>query len=141
MRRVSVVLFLLAVFVAGCSSPNPTAPSVNVPFTVTDLTVGTGATATNGRSLTVDYTGWLYDVGAPDNKGAVFDTSIGRQPFVLTLGAGQVIQGWDQGLVGMQVGGLRRLVIPPALGYGQQGTGSIPPNATLIFDVELISVQ
>ena len=141
MRRVSIALLLLTVFVAGCSSPNPAAPSVNVPFTVTDLTVGIGATATNGRVLTVDYTGWLYDVGAPDNKGAVFDTSVGRQPFVLTLGAGQVIQGWDQGLVGMQIGGLRRLVIPPELGYGQQGTGSIPPNATLVFDVELISVQ
>lgn len=141
MRRVSIALLLLTVFVAGCSSPNPAAPSVNVPFTVTDLTVGIGATATNGRVLTVDYTGWLYDVGAPDNKGAVFDTSVGRQPFVLTLGAGQVIQGWDQGLVCMQIGGLRRLVIPPELGYGQQGTGSIPPNATLVFDVELISVQ
>lgn len=141
MRPVSIVLLLLSILVAGCSNSNPVAPSANVPFTVTDLTLGTGATATNGRSLAVDYTGWLYDVAAPDNKGAVFDTSIGRQPFVLTLGAGQVIQGWDQGLVGMQVGGQRRLVIPPELAYGQQGRGSIPPNATLIFEVELISVQ
>ena len=142
MRQVSVVLLLLTVCVAGCGGSNPVAPSANVPFTVTDLTVGAGATATNGRVLTVDYTGWLYDVGAPDNKGTVFDTSVGRQPFALTLGAGQVIQGWDQGLVGMQVGGLRRLVIPPDLGYGQRGSGNtIPPNATLIFDVELLSIQ
>ena len=142
MRQVSVVLLLLTVCVAGCGGSNPVAPSTNVPFTVTDLTVGAGATATNGRVLTVDYTGWLYDAGAPDNKGTVFDTSVGRQPFALTLGAGQVIQGWDQGLVGMQVGGLRRLVIPPDLGYGQRGSGNtIPPNATLIFDVELLSIQ
>jgi FKBP-type peptidyl-prolyl cis-trans isomerase len=118
------------------------APSVNVPFSVTDLTVGMGVIAGNGQVLTVDYTGWLYDVGVPDHKGALFDTSAGSQPFVFMLGAGRVIQGWEEGLVGMQVGGVRRLVIPPNLGYGQQGSGGvIPPNATLIFDVTLVSVQ
>ena len=141
MRRASVLLLFLSALAAGCDS-NPSAPSVNVPFTVTDLRVGMGPAAANGQVLTVNYTGWLYDPAAPDNKGTVFDSSAGRSPFVFTLGAGQVIQGWDQGLVGMQVGGQRRLVIPPDLGYGQQGQGGvIPPNATLIFDVDLISVQ
>ena len=141
MRRVSVALLVLFVFVAGCDS-NSIAPSDGVPFTVTDLTVGTGDTAMNGQLLTVDFTGWLYAAGAPENKGAVFDTTVGRQPFTFTLGAGQVIQGWDEGLVGMRVGGKRRLVIPPELAFGEQGAGNnIPPNATLIFDVDLISVQ
>ncbi len=141
MRQASVLLLVLSALSAGCDS-NPSAPSVNVPFTVTDLTVGMGVAAANGQVLTVNYTGWLYEVGAADNKGTVFDSSAGRGPFVFTLGAGEVIQGWDQGLVGIQVGGERRLVIPPELGYGQQGAGStIPPNATLIFEVDLISIQ
>ena len=142
MRRASVLLIILSALAAGCGDSNPAAPSANVPFTVTDLTVGMGAAAANGQALTVDYTGWLYDAGAPDNKGTVFDSSVGRPSFMFTLGVGQVIRGWDQGLVGMQVGGERRLVIPPELGYGQQGSGNaIPPNATLIFDVSLIGVQ
>ena len=142
MIRVSVVLFILSVFVAGCGDYNPAAPSAGVPFSVTDLTVGMGPAATNGQLLTVDFTGWLFDAGAPDKKGTVFDTSVGRLPFVFTLGAGQVIQGWDLGLVGMRVGGQRLLVIPPELGFGQQGAGAtVPPNAPLIFEVALISVQ
>lgn len=136
------MLFILSVFVAGCGDYNPAAPSAGVPFSVTDLTVGMGPAATNGQLLTVDFTGWLFDAGAPDKKGTVFDTSVGRLPFVFTLGAGQVIQGWDLGLVGMRVGGQRLLVIPPELGFGQQGAGAtVPPNAPLIFEVALISVQ
>lgn len=142
MRRASVLLLILSALAAGCDSSSPSAPSVSVPFTMTDLTVGMGVAAANGQVLKVDYTGWLYDASALDNKGMMFDSSAGRPPFMFTLGAGQVIQGWEQGLVGMQVGGVRRLVIPPELGYGQQGSGNaVPPNATLIFDVELISVQ
>ena len=117
---------------------NPVAPSAEeegVPFSVTDVRVGTGPAAVNGQSLTVDYTGWLYDANAPDNKGVPFDS--GQLTF--TLGAGAVIDGWDQGLVGMNVGGLRRIVIPPEVAYGSAGHGIIPPNATLIFDVELLS--
>ena len=100
-----------------------------------DIKAGCGATATSGQSVTVQYTGWLTD-------GTMFDTSrqSGRTPFQFTLGAGQVIRGWDEGVAGMKVGGKRRLVIPPSLGYGAQGQGSIPPNSTLIFDVELLSV-
>jgi FKBP-type peptidyl-prolyl cis-trans isomerase len=100
-----------------------------------DIVAGTGATAVSGKKVTVNYTGWL-------TSGRQFDTSIGKQPFQFKLGAGQVIQGWDDGVAGMKVGGKRQLRIPPNLGYGAQGVGGvIPPNATLIFDVELLDVK
>jgi peptidylprolyl isomerase len=106
----------------------------------TDSTVGTGAEATPGHKVTVNYTGWLDEHG---NKGKKFDSSFDHgQPFAFTLGAHQVIPGWDEGVAGMKVGGKRTLVIPPALGYGARGAGGvIPPNATLIFDVELLKVD
>lgn len=105
--------------------------------------MGTGADAVIGRRLTVNYTGWLYDPAQPENKGRQFDSSAGRSPFVFTLGAGQVIRGWDTGVVGMKVGGQRRLILPPDLAYGSAGAGggTIPPNATLVFDIELLDVQ
>jgi FKBP-type peptidyl-prolyl cis-trans isomerase len=139
------ILFVLALGAGGCSDGNttPTSPPVNVPFSTTDLRVGAGAEATLGRTVTVDYTGWLYDGGAADNKGTMFDSSLrpGRTPFVFTVGAG-VIQGFSQGTIGMRVGGQRRVIIPPSLGYGSQGSGStIPPNATLIFELDLLAVQ
>jgi FKBP-type peptidyl-prolyl cis-trans isomerase len=102
--------------------------------------VGTGATAVSGQRISVNYTGWLYSNTAPDNKGSQFDTSAGRGVFSFTPGAGQVIRGWDQGVPGMRVGGLRRLVIPPDMAYGSSGSGPIPPNATLLFEVELVSI-
>jgi FKBP-type peptidyl-prolyl cis-trans isomerase FkpA len=103
---------------------------------VKDIKVGTGAEATPGKSVTVQYTGWLLD-------GTKFDSSRDRnQPFVFPLGGGQVIKGWDQGVAGMKVGGKRVLVIPPDLGYGAQGAGGvIPPNATLVFEIELLKVE
>ncbi|MCC7500297.1 FKBP-type peptidyl-prolyl cis-trans isomerase [Candidatus Nomurabacteria bacterium] len=101
---------------------------------VQDERIGTGATAEVGKSVTVNYTGRFAD-------GRVFDTSIGREPFTFTLGAGSVIAGWDQGLQGMQVGGKRLLIVPPSLGYGAMDYGPIPGNSTLIFEVELLSVQ
>ena len=111
-------------------------------YTQTDLREGTGAMATSGQTATVNYTGWLYSETAPDNKGTKFDSSIGRGPFEFKLGAGQVIRGWDQGVQGMKVGGQRRLVLPPEFGYGARGAGgTIPPNATLVFDVELLGVR
>jgi FKBP-type peptidyl-prolyl cis-trans isomerase FkpA len=133
--------FAVAVFVGlaglatGCISP--TGPSVNVPFSAVDVVVGTGASADAGDSITVDYTGWLYDPDAVDHKGLQFESTIGASPFTFTLGAGQVIDGWDEGVPGMQVGGTRRLVIPPALGYGPVRRGAIPANATLVFDITL----
>ncbi|HEY3910839.1 MAG TPA: FKBP-type peptidyl-prolyl cis-trans isomerase [Stellaceae bacterium] len=106
----------------------------------TDDKLGTGALATAGSKVSVHYTGWLYQNGA---KGAKFDSSRDRgQPFQFTLGAHQVIAGWDEGVAGMKVGGERTLIIPPELGYGARGAGGvIPPNATLMFDVELLQVQ
>ncbi len=106
----------------------------------TDTKVGTGAEATPGHKVTVHYTGWLDQNGA---KGKKFDSSVDRgQPFAFVLGAHQVIRGWDEGVAGMKVGGTRTLVIPPELGYGARGAGGvIPPNAKLIFDVELLGVQ
>jgi FKBP-type peptidyl-prolyl cis-trans isomerase len=102
-----------------------------------DITVGTGANATAGKTVTVHYTGWL------DKGGKKFDSSVDKgQPFMFQLGAGQVIKGWDQGVSGMKIGGKRQLRIPPELGYGARGAGGvIPPNATLIFDVELLGVK
>ncbi len=130
----------LAVAVQGCQNP-PTSPSTNARFNQTDLRVGTGADAAPGNALTVNYTGWLYDGSKPDAKGVQFDSSAGRDAFVFTLGAGQVINGWDIGLVGMKAGGARRLVVPPSLGYGRSRNGPIPPFATLVFDIELVSIQ
>ncbi len=112
-------------------------------LTMTDQKIGTGAEAVSGRTVAVHYTGWLFDPSAPGNKGKKFDSSRDRgDPFRFPLGGGRVIAGWDQGVVGMKVGGQRTLVIPPELGYGARGAGGvIPPNATLIFDVELLGVE
>jgi FKBP-type peptidyl-prolyl cis-trans isomerase FkpA len=131
-------LLALTLFAAACSN-NPVQPTA---LASTDLIVGSGATAVAGRTITVHYTGWLFEDGKPDQKGAQFDSSVGGTPYGFVLGTGRVIAGWDQGVPGMRVGGRRRLVIPPALGYGSQGAGSaIPPNRALVFDIELISVQ
>ena len=110
---------------------------------MTDVKEGTGAEAVNGKTVVVHYTGWLYDEAAPDHKGKKFDSSRDRgDPFDFPLGAGHVIKGWDQGVAGMKVGGQRTLVIPPEMGYGARGAGGvIPPNATLLFDVELLGVK
>ena len=147
-RRVNVPATLaVAAFlaVAGCGGggSSPTGPSTpGAPFSQTDLVVGTGAEAAAGRLISVNYTGWLYDPAQAQNKGRQFDTSAGRGPFSFQLGAGRVIRGWDQGVPGMRVGGQRRLTIPPELAYGSAGAPpDIPPNATLVFDIELLSVQ
>lgn len=136
---------LILVGSAACGG-SPSSPStdpsqnLNVPFSQTDLVVGTGRQAANGNNVTVNYTGWLYNPSAAENKGTQFDTSALRGPFLFKLGQRAVIPGWDQGVVGMAVGGKRRLIIPPSLGYGSAGNGPIPPNATLVFDIELLTV-
>lgn len=108
-----------------------------------DTQVGTGREAEVGFNVTVHYTGWIYDAAAEGSKGKKFDSSLDRkQPFNFFLGGGQVIQGWDEGFAGMKIGGKRTLIIPSEMGYGARGAGgAIPPNANLIFDVELLDVK
>jgi FKBP-type peptidyl-prolyl cis-trans isomerase FkpA len=126
-------LILLTLTACG-GGDSGTAPTGGGTLVIEDLVVGTGATAVAGDTLTVHYVGTL-------TNGTKFDSSYDRgTPFVFRLGAGQVIAGWDQGVPGMKVGGKRRLTIPPDLAYGSRGQGVIPPNATLLFDVELVSI-
>jgi FKBP-type peptidyl-prolyl cis-trans isomerase FkpA len=147
MRLLSFVL-LCGLFAAACGGDDgsdaiPTAPSINVAYSTTDLRIGTGTEATAGRRVTVNYTGWIYSTTAPDNKGQQFGTSVGGQPFPLTAGGNDAIQGFSQAVVGMRVGGLRRVVVPPNLGYGSNppsGSG-IRANETLLFEIELLAVQ
>ncbi len=136
-----VAVFGVLVLAGPACEKTPTAPSHYAPFSQTDLRVGTGEAAAAGKVLTVHYTGWFYDESKTDKKGVIFNSSLGVEPFVFTLGQGAVIAGWDQGVVGMRVGGLRRLVVPPSLAYGQTRRGLIPPNATLVFEVELLSME
>ena len=136
-----VFVAMMTTLLLGCGDDGPTAPSVNVPFSVTELRAGTGREAVAGKRVTVQYAGWIYDPNQANNKGSLFDTSVNRQPYSFVLGAGNVIRGWDQGLVGLKVGGVRQLVIPPDLAYGAAGNGPIPPNATLLFEVELLDLK
>lgn len=122
--------------------PEPPAPAPAV--LVTDLVRGIGDEALPGMVIVVHYTGWLYDAAGSEQRGRQFDSSRERgQPFSFHLGGGRVIRGWEQGIPGMKVGGTRRLVIPPALAYGERGAGNgvIPANATLMFEVELLAVE
>ena len=136
-----VLASMLSACGGGNGSGSASATSGPTALQTTDTVIGTGATAVAGNTLTVNYTGWLYDASAAQNHGKQFDSSIGKAPFSFKLGAGQVIAGWDQGMVGMKVGGKRTLLIPSAMGYGSSGAGGvIPPNTALVFDVELISI-
>jgi FKBP-type peptidyl-prolyl cis-trans isomerase len=144
MKLMAVLFVGCALAVSACSgcdsgSAIPTAPSANVAFSTTELRAGTGATATVGRPVSVRYTGWVYSAGSTDNKGAQFDSGT----FSFTVGSG-VIPGFSQGVTGMQVGGIRRVVIPPNLGYGNNpppNQSTIRANETLIFEIELLAVQ
>ena len=137
----------VALIVTGCAqfggSGAEEGMSNHTELMKTDVREGAGNEAVAGRRVTVHYTGWLYDEAAADHKGRKFDSSRDRnEPFTFPLGGGQVIAGWDQGVAGMKVGGQRTLTIPPGLGYGARGAGGvIPPNATLVFDVELLDVR
>ena len=128
-----------AVGLSACAE-TPTGPSSGAPYSQLDLRLGTGADAVTGKSVVVDYTGWLYDPSKADGKGQQFDSSVGLTPLTFTVGSGQVIQGFDRGVNGMKVGGARRVVIPPSLGYGGARNNAIPPYATLVFDIELVEV-
>ncbi|MDA3912980.1 FKBP-type peptidyl-prolyl cis-trans isomerase [Oleiagrimonas sp.] len=139
--RKSIVLVLLAVMLVSCGR----APKVHMSghvdsLGIIDHTVGSGRVARPGMDVLVQYTGWLYDKDAPHDHGTRFDSSRDRSaPFSFVLGKGQVIAGWDKGIVGMRVGGTRTLMIPAKLAYGERGAGGvIPPGASLVFDVELV---
>jgi FKBP-type peptidyl-prolyl cis-trans isomerase FkpA len=142
-RVAPLVALALACAIAGCKDSNestPTSPSVSPLFTQRDLRIGTGEEAQAGKLLNVHYTGWLFDASKPDQKGLQFETSVGGTPFSFVLGGGEVIQGWDQGIPGMKVGGLRRLVIPSSMAYGGTRSGPIPAFATLVFEIELVEI-
>jgi peptidylprolyl isomerase len=142
LRAIFVALIVAAAVPATVIAQTPAGATVTTPsgLKVTDSKVGTGPEPKSGQTVVVHYTGWLYENGA---KGQKFDSSLDRgEPFEFPIGQGQVIAGWDEGVATMKVGGKRTLIIPPALGYGAQGAGGvIPPNATLIFDVELLGVK
>src|ERR1700687_971269 len=138
----------LAAFCAGlvpaCGrKPADVPPGAAHSLEILELQPGTGAVLAVGQGAVVQYTGWLYEATAPDTKGKQFDSSSNSgQPFRFTVGAGQVIKGWDQGVVGMKVGGRRRLTIPAEVAYGASGaSGVIPPGATLVFDVDLVGIE
>ena len=143
LRQIGVVV--LVGLIAACSSGKPgAAPTGGVSsMQSVEIKPGTGEAVTAGKIAVVQYTGWLYEAAAKDNKGKQFDSSrTGGQPFRFPVGAGQVIKGWDQGVAGMKVGGSRRLIIPPDLAYGDAGAGGvIPPGATLVFDIDLIAIE
>jgi len=140
--KLTTALALLCCVIAACGGDNMGKSNVKE-LMKQDSKVGTGAEAVPGRQVTVHYTGWLYDEGRADHKGRKFDSSRDRNdPFPFRLGGGEVIPGWDQGVAGMRVGGQRTLTIPPDLAYGARGAGGvIPPDATLVFDVELLDVR
>jgi len=143
--RVAALALVAATGLVACGggAERPPATVGVEALQATDLVLGSGAEAVAGSSVTVHYSGWLYDPSQPESKGQAFDSShdAGR-PFTFALGAGRVIAGWDQGVQGMRVGGARRLVIPPQLAYGERGAGGvIPPRTTLVFDVELLDVR
>jgi FKBP-type peptidyl-prolyl cis-trans isomerase FkpA len=139
----SVAVFVAVLSLAGCggggggSSSGTTVVANPAQFSATDVVVGTGTAAATGKTATVTYTGWLYSDTAADHKGTQFDAGT----FSFTLGQNQVIQGFEQGVLGMKVGGKRTLLIPSSMGYGAAGQGAIPPNAGLVFDVALTAVQ
>jgi len=136
MRRTSRWLVALATTVVMAASAGAAG------LVKADTVVGKGNEAVPGKTVEVHYTGWLHDPAAKDMRGKQFDSSRGRGPFSFPLGGGRVIKGWDEGVAGMKVGGKRTLVIPPELGYGARGAGGvIPPNATLVFEVELLDVK
>ena len=139
----SALLFGAAIIHAQ-DKPMTAATSPSSELKIIEVKKGDGRDAEVGKAAMVHYTGWLYDPKAPDNKGKQFDSSVSRGvPFGFVLGVGRVIKGWDQGVVGMKVGGKRTLIIPPQLAYGDKdvGGGLIPKNSTLMFDIELVEVK
>ncbi|HEY0064757.1 MAG TPA: FKBP-type peptidyl-prolyl cis-trans isomerase, partial [Telluria sp.] len=123
----------------GDDTPTPVVYSPAA-LSKTDISIGTGAEAVTGKTVKVHYTGWLYNTTFANFKGTQFDSSIGKAPYTFTMGANQVISGFEQGVIGMRVGGKRTVVIPSALGYGASGNAAVPRNSGLVFDLELVEV-
>ena len=141
----ALLYVVVALVVAGCDNNNssPTDPSqVNIEFTTTDLVVGTGAEATNGSRVSVTYTLWLYDAAGSASKGRQVDSNVGGNLLQFTVGSRQLITGFEQAVLGMRVGGKRRAYLPASLAYGSSGSSSgvIPPNAALVFEIDLVSI-
>ena len=137
-------LALLIGLMSACGGkPAAAPPSPVTSMQSVELKAGAGESIAPGKIAVVQYTGWLYEAGAKDNKGKQFDSSLTQgQPFRFPLGAGSVIKGWDQGVIGMKIGGSRRLIIPADLAYGDSGAGGvIPPGATLVFDIDLVAIE
>jgi FKBP-type peptidyl-prolyl cis-trans isomerase FkpA len=143
MRIPLLLLWALLLPLCACGTDEPAQSPAADSLQVVDLVEGDGVEAVAGRTAVVHYTGWLYDPAAEDGKGDKFDSSVDRgQPFRFPLGGGRVIRGWDVGVAGMKAGGQRRLVIPAGMAYGKRGSGRvIPPDATLVFDIELLDVE
>ncbi len=141
--QLSIIMFALTLLPQSAHAYKEHASTMDAQFQKIDREVGTGEEAIVGSTVNVHYTGWLFDASAEDFKGQKFDSSHDRNSvFSFLLGSGRVIKGWDQGVMGMKVGGHRTLIIPPYMAYGSQGAGNIiPPNAKLIFDVELVGIQ
>lgn len=129
-----------ALLVTVACGESPTAPSAFGAFRVQDLQVGTGDEATSGAGVAVFYGLWLYDPEAADQKGPMVESNVGLEPFDFVLGSGAVIDGFDQGVVGMREGGKRRVIVPPSMGYGNVRSGKIPPSSTLVFEIDLVDV-
>lgn len=144
-RSLPYLLTLVLVCVAASCSSNPASPDVDDVENLEkiDVVVGTGAEASNTKRATVNYSGYLYVEATADHRGAKFDSSLnpGRTPYEFLIGASQVIAGWDQGVPGMKIGGRCTLIIPSRLGYGTRGSGDIPPNSALVFDIELLALR
>ena len=145
MRRLMCVLPVLVLLAACGGDSNPAAPSNTTippqPYSATDLRVGTGAEVVAGNVVSVHYAVWLFSLTGADNKGTLVGTSVGGAPFSFTVGGTGTIPGFDRGVVGMKVGGVRRLIVPPELAYGAAGNQGIPPNSNLVFEIELLSIQ
>jgi len=142
-RALTLLLAGTLLVLSGCDSSEDAQGQCDMAFEIEDITVGNGAQAVIGKTASVHYEGFLCDAESADNRGVKFDSSVDRgTPFDFIVGAGQVIRGWDEGIPGMKVGGRRVLTIPPEKAYGDRGSGeTIPPNATLIFEVELMEVR
>jgi FKBP-type peptidyl-prolyl cis-trans isomerase FkpA len=143
LSRRTLLLAGLGLLAACHNASPPASPGAQRALEVLELSPGAGEGIHNGQTAAVDYMGWIFDPDAPEHKGRLFDSSQSSgAPLKFQLGAGQVIKGWDQGILGMKAHGRRRLIIPPELAYGDRGAGGvIPPGATLVFDVELVSIE